>query len=142
MAAQALAENTATLPLIRYTSRSNAGRRIERHLRRLRLEPPHTIDVDRSMQMSTLVENGVGWAIMTPLCLLEARPDYDRLLFAPVPPPGFSRRLTLVAHREELGTLPGQVAAALCRAFEDTCLPRLLQRMPWLAPEMRFGADD
>jgi DNA-binding transcriptional LysR family regulator len=142
MAGQGLAENTRVLPLIRYTTRSNAGRRIERHLRRLRLDPPHTIDVDRSMQMATLVENGVGWAIMTPLCLLEARPDYERLLMAPMPAPVFGRRLTLVAHRDELGGLPSQVAAALCRAFEEDCLPRLVRRMPWLENEMRFGAED
>jgi DNA-binding transcriptional LysR family regulator len=142
LAGQGLAENAQALPLIRYIVGSNAGRRIDRHLRRLRLELPRTIDVDRTLQMTTLVEGGAGWAITTPLCLLEARPDYRRLAIAPMPPPGISRRLTLVAYRDELGSLPRQMAAALCRTLEAECMPRLTAHMPWLATEMRFGAEE
>jgi DNA-binding transcriptional LysR family regulator len=142
LAGQSLAENAQALPLIRYITGSNAGRKIERHLRRLRLELPRTIDVDRTLQMTTLVESGAGWGITTPLCILEARPDYRRLVIAPMPPPGISRSLTLVAHRDELGPLPRQMTGVLCRALDADCMPRLMQHMPWLATEMRFGAED
>jgi DNA-binding transcriptional LysR family regulator len=137
-----IAEMAGVLPLIRYASRAYIGRRVERHLRRLRLELPRSVEVDRTLQVTAMVERGFGWAITTPLCLFEARPDYSRLVIAPLPPPIFSRRLTLVAHREELGRIPTLVAQASRRVLEYECLPRMLPLMPWLADQMRFGVED
>lgn len=140
LAQKSIAEAAAVLPLIRYANRSFIGRRVERHLRRLRLDVPRRTEVDRTLQVASMVENGFGWAITTPLCLLEARPDYSRLAIAPLPPPVFSRRLTLVAHPQELGRVPLQVAQAARAVFEHDCLPRLLGVMPWVGGQMKFGS--
>ena len=56
-----------------------------------------------------------------------------------LPPPVFHRRLTLVAHRKELGRLPLEVAQTIRRTLKEDCLPRLLELMPWIGGDMRFG---
>lgn len=142
MVDQDLAANARTLPLIRYVNRSNGGRRIERHLRRLKLDIPNVIEVERTRQIAALVERGMGWAITMPLALLEAQPDFRRLVLAPLPSPTITRRLTLVAHHDELGQLPTKLAAVARRMLADECLPRLIEQMPWLSPDTLFGDDE
>lgn len=141
LAGKSLAENCDALPLIRYGPRSNAGRQIERHLSRLRIEPPRTVDADRTRQLTSMVENGLGWAITTPLCLLEARPNLDRLIVAPLPSPHISRHLTLVSHRDELGELPAQIARAARRVLEEQCRPQLIAMMPWIEESMSVAPE-
>lgn len=109
---------------IRYSPRTKVGREIERYLRRVGLDLPRA--------------QGGGWAISTPLCIYEAAVA-ENLCFYPLPGPGLTRRLALIARRHELGRLPMETAefgsALLGRKF----LPAILRRIPWLAGEMVLG---
>ncbi|MFI4988349.1 MAG: LysR family transcriptional regulator [Alphaproteobacteria bacterium] len=127
------------LPFIRYTERSQMGRQIARYLRRLRLEIPHSQAYDSTYGLVAMVAAGLGWAITTPLCMLDAQPSAERTLVAPLPPPGFSRRLTLVARSGELGSLPARIAVIAQHALAERCAPVVARTMPWLGKRFSVG---
>ena len=102
-------------PLVRFTARSKTGIEVDRHLRRLRLDLPRRLEFDTPYGVTASVADGAGFAITTPLCLLEAQVPLTGLACWPLPGPGLSRHLTLIARKQELGRLPREVAA-FCRS--------------------------
>ncbi|WP_029351137.1 LysR family transcriptional regulator [Bosea sp. 117] len=102
------------MPLVRFSARSRTGMEVDRHLRRLRLDLPRRLEFDTPYGVTASVAAGAGFAITTPLCLIEAALPLDGLTCRPLPGPGFTRHLTLIARRHELGRLPREIAA-FCR---------------------------
>lgn len=107
-------ELTRTVPLVRFSARSKTGMEVERHLRRLRLELPRPLEFDTPYGVTAAVADGAGFAVTTPLCLIEAAVPLDGLACHALPGPGLTRHLTLIARRQELGRLPREIAA-FCR---------------------------
>lgn len=120
------------LPMVRFSARSKTGIEVERHFRRLKLELPRRLEFDTPQGVSEVVARGEGFAVSTPLCILEAGIDMARVAFWPLPGPAFLRGLTLVARRQELGRAPRELAA-FCRAeLAQRAVPELRAWMPWL----------
>ncbi|RUX06915.1 LysR family transcriptional regulator [Mesorhizobium sp. M8A.F.Ca.ET.059.01.1.1] len=131
-------------PLIRHSARSHSGTQIERHLRRLGLEPPRMLEFDTSDALVAMVATGVGVAITTPLCLLQGAAYVDGVEVMPLPGPGFSRELTFVTRREEFATLGPRIAELTRALVNARALPRFLKLAPWLEPKvewMMLGSD-
>lgn len=105
----ALKKLAQSLPLIRFSSRSQTGLEIEAHLRRLGLSAPRSFEFDTPYGVTSMVAAGSGFAITTPLCIREAALPQARFVTAPLPGPQISRKLTLVARRRELGRLPREL---------------------------------
>ncbi|WP_295556723.1 LysR family transcriptional regulator [uncultured Hyphomicrobium sp.] len=105
----ALRKLSQSLPLIRFSSRSQTGVEIEAHLRRLGLELPRSFEFDTPYGVSSMVAAGSGFAITTPLCIGEAALAAQGLVTAALPGPQISRKLTLVARHRELGRLPREL---------------------------------
>ncbi|RTL87718.1 LysR family transcriptional regulator [Ancylobacter aquaticus] len=112
--AAALEELARTRPLVRFSARSKTGMEVERHLRRLRLDLPRPLEFDTPFGVTAAVVEGAGFAVTTPLCLLEAGLPLNGLACHALPGPGLTRHLTLIARRQELGRLPREIAA-FCR---------------------------
>ena len=106
-----LAALAGELPFIRFSARSQTGSQIERHLRRIGIVPPRTIEFDNPHAVAASVANGDGFAISTPLCLAEAKLGKSAVMMARLPGPQFKRTLTLVARQRELGNLPRELCA-------------------------------
>lgn len=119
-------------PLVRYSARSKTGIEIERHLRRLDLDFAAGCEFDTPFGVHAMVSAGDGFAITTPLCLAES-PAADGAYAAPLPGPKLARTLTLVARRQELGTLPKDLAGTCRQALNEGVLPHFRGTMPWLA---------
>ncbi|QTL02283.1 LysR family transcriptional regulator [Aquabacter sp. L1I39] len=120
------------LPMVRFSARSKTGIEVERHFRRLKLDLPHRLEFDTPQGVTEVVARGEGFAVSTPLCILEAGIDMARLACWPMPGPAFLRGLTLVARRQELGRAPRELAA-FCRAeLAQRAVPDLRAWMPWL----------
>ncbi len=102
-----------SLPLIRFSARSQTGIDIERHLRRLGLDVPRSLEFEQPYGAAAMVAVGRGFTITTPLCLLEANIPATRLITCRMPGPQMTRRLTLVARDGELGHLPRDLAAIM-----------------------------
>ncbi len=110
----ALARLGSQLPLVRFSARSRTGMEIDRHLRRLGLNPRRVQEFDTPYGVSAAVAAGMGWAITTPLCLQEAALTGADLVECALPGPPLRRRLLLIARQKELGTLPTRMAE-MCR---------------------------
>jgi DNA-binding transcriptional LysR family regulator len=132
-----LAELSADLPLVRYSGRSQMGRQIELYLRRLRLKIPLGQEYDSTEGVIRMVAAGVGWAIVTPLCVLDAISVVDRAFCAPLPCPGMYRKLSLVARRNEMGSVPQQIAALTRQILQERSIPEIRRLMPWLNNGLR-----
>jgi DNA-binding transcriptional LysR family regulator len=100
-----------TLPLIRFSARSQTGMEIERHLRRLRLDLPRGIECDTPHAVAAMVSARAGFAITTPLCIHEAALPQRSFQIGRTPGAQISRTLTMIARQGELGTLPRELAS-------------------------------
>lgn len=103
----------ACVPLIRFSGRSQTGVEIERHLRRLGIEPARSFEFDSPYAVAAMVSAGDGFAITTPLCIAEAKLSNKNLVTEKLPGPQISRKLTLVARYRELGHIPRELAGVV-----------------------------
>ena len=129
----------ATFPLIRYSARSHTGSQVERHLRRLGIAADRRIEVDGSDALLAMVAAGIGWAITTPLCILQASAHLPGVLALPLPPPGFNRTLSLVLRDDSPASLVEHLASAARDVLRETCLPRLRQLTPAFTTSITVG---
>lgn len=129
----------AASPLIRYSARSHSGSQIERHLRRLGISTERRIEVDGSDALLAMVAAGIGWAITTPLCILQASAHLPGVLPLPLPPPGFNRTLSLVVRDDSSASLAEQLASAARDVLRESCLPRLRRLTPAFTASITVG---
>lgn len=118
------------LRFVRYSARSSTGLDIDRHLRRLGLELPRSLEFDTPYGVTAMVAGGGHFAITTPLCLLEAAHDLAAIDLAPTPGPQLKRRLTLVSYRHQLGRLPSETAELMRARLKSEALPAIAAAGP------------
>jgi DNA-binding transcriptional LysR family regulator len=137
-----LGEIARELPLIRFAGHNIVGQMVERHLRRIRVHAPHTCEFDTAQAVSAMVAAGHGFALATPMCVLEgAALGYD-VVTAPLPGPAFARTLHVLARGHELGP-QAAVFARICRdVLIERIYPTCAERMPWLGDGFRVFAGD
>lgn len=124
------------LDFVRYTPQSLIGQTIERHLRLSQLELPARLHLDNTYAVLSLVAGGAGWTITTPLCLYQAGLDRLHVQAVPLPTAPLRRDLTLVARRDELGGLPGQLARDSRRLLERCFRGELQRHLPWVVSHL------
>lgn len=136
-AGMTISDISRQLPLIRFAGHNVVGQLVERHLRRMRLQIPRTAEFDTAQAVGAMVAAGHGFAIATPMCVLEGDAVGHDIACAPFPGPAFSRSLQLLARGRELGSR-AQLFADRCReALSAYIAPQVATRMPWL--EDGFG---
>jgi DNA-binding transcriptional LysR family regulator len=133
---QALA---GSLPFIRFSARSLIGQQIELYLRRLKVDVPNRLEFDTSDAVAAMVGAGMGWAMMTPLCMLQAIPHIDNIELHPLPGPKSRRHLTMIYRTSELGPLPDKIYESAVAILRDTCFPQITARAPWIDPLLTIG---
>ncbi|MES2665788.1 MAG: LysR family transcriptional regulator [Pseudomonadota bacterium] len=119
-------------PYVAYSEAIPIGQTIAAHLRRVRLAPPRRFAFEATRSVMAMVVQTGGWAITTPLNLLDAERFLPDLTVHPLPFAALSRRIHLVARADELGHLPDHLASE-CRQMIRT---RLVPRFEALAPDM------
>ena len=98
----------ARTPFIRYTNRSMIGRTIDRYLSRARVPTSNTLEFDTSTPLLQMVIAELGWAVTTPLCLLQSQADRSSLRISALPGAP-TRKLYLVHRSGDLGELPERI---------------------------------
>lgn len=130
---------TSSADFIRYSSGTVIGRTIEHQLQRWGINPPLRLQLDNSFAILAAVQAGIGWTITTPLCLLETGLKSGAVQILPVPEGEFYRELTLVAHHDELGHLPRQLADDIVAVLKSRYLPIIDECAPWLLSSIKLG---
>ena len=131
----------ARAPLVRFSSRSQIGAQIERHLRRRGVRAARFLEVDATDAMLAMVAGGQGWAIATPLCLLQGGSQVDRVRAEPLPGPRFSRELYLITRAGEYAKLSSRIAAQSRDILRRECVPVLRRLLPWLAEPIILAGE-
>jgi DNA-binding transcriptional LysR family regulator len=128
--APTLASLVEMLPLVRFNSDSHIGVQIDDYLRTQDGAPPNRLEIDTADSLVAMVAGGIGWALITPLCLLQARADPAAVV--PLPNEGFGRDVTLVSRLGEYGALPQRIAQRASEIFRADWQPQLARLAPWL----------
>jgi DNA-binding transcriptional LysR family regulator len=134
-----LAALAADAPLIRYSARSQIGARIDRHLRRIGVRAARFLEVDTTDALLAMVASGLGWAISTPLCLLQMQARLEEVRVGPLPGPAFERQLYLICRAAEHAALSARIATRSREILARDCLPRLRRALPWLPEPLRLA---
>lgn len=120
-----LARVSAELPIIRFNSASHCGAQVDRCLRRLNLSIPRRLEVDTADTLTSMVEGGLGWAITTPLCLLQAGRSERRLRRVILPDLPAQRSMYVLARENEFAHLMRQIYDIASLNVENEILPQL-----------------
>jgi DNA-binding transcriptional LysR family regulator len=131
----------ALAPLVRFNGGSHIGATIERYLDDTGVVPPNRLEIDTADSLVAMVASGIGWALITPLCLLQARADAAAVAVSALPGPPLARELTLVARKGEYGALPRRIAASVWDVFDSEWRPALALMAPWLAESVQSATN-
>lgn len=123
-------------PLIRYSRRSASGRVVETQLSRMRLEVPVWVEADTSRVVFSMVAEGMGWALSTPLCLLQCKDMLSRLHLQIAPAPVFCREIYVVTRQHESLSLVQTTLAECAAQLQQELLPELQAMAPWATEQM------
>ncbi len=129
-----------SLPLMRWGQRSLLARDVEVQLRRLRLAVPQKFDLESAGALLGMVAAGLGWAVLTPLTVLQAANFGSRVTLLPFPGPSFSRTITLVAPRKKEAELPIRIANASRRVVRRLTAEGAFRMMPFA--NIRVSAEE
>ncbi|MCU0899260.1 MAG: LysR family transcriptional regulator [Cypionkella sp.] len=130
------------LPFVQYSESLPIGQRISRHLARVRFRPDRRFALEATRSVLAMVVQTGGWAITTPLNLMDAERFWPELEVMPLPFAGDVRRVYLIARQQELGHLPDELARE-CRALiRSRLVPRFDGLAPALAGAIHVEQDD
>lgn len=127
------------LPLVRYSRRSAAGRAAETHFSRLRLTVPVKVEADTSQLVLSMVADGLGWALSTPLCLLQCKHVLDKVDVSHTPTPGFSRDIYLVTRSNEYQEPVDAILAECAHQLSSIIIPDIKHRFAWACYAMQLN---
>lgn len=113
------------LPIVRFNRNSQVGMQIERYLRRIDLRMPNRLELDNADALTSMVAAGIGWALTSPMCLLQAAAYADQVAIHVVEPVGLERSLYLVARRDEYSAFFQDACSIARDVIETSFIPRV-----------------
>ncbi|WP_017905958.1 LysR family transcriptional regulator [Pseudomonas asplenii] len=113
------------LPVVRFNRASQVGQQIERHLRSLNIRVPNWLELDNADALTSMVAEGIGWAVTSPMCFLQASTWARNVTAHVVPELGLERSLYLVARRNEYSAFFADACEAARDVILDAFLPNL-----------------
>ncbi|MEO0370530.1 MAG: LysR family transcriptional regulator [Pseudomonadota bacterium] len=132
-APESFLEQSAPLPLLRYSSNQIIATQIDQHLRRLRLHIPSRFEFESNQSLMSMVADGDGWTISTPLNFMRARRFHKQIQLAPFPGKSFSRYLSIFTAEATPGQVVAPVSSTMRRLIDERAIRPAVERMPWLA---------
>lgn len=130
------------LPYIQYNTTMPIGQAISQQLRRLRIDLNPLAAFESSRSVFAMLQKSGGWAITTPLCLLDSRADLGRLDSHRLPFAAFSRTIRMIARSEELGHLPANLAHQTRRLLTEKFQQEFTALPTWIGAETVILGDD
>ena len=128
-----LAQSLKAMAMVQYTTRHHMGRLISAHLARQNLTLSHQFELDSYHAVLSLVADGAGWTILTPLAMMRAQRFADQLDVFDMPFEPLHRTISLTARRGVLQDMPEKVAEQLKSILRDTILPAATRHRPWIS---------
>jgi len=133
-----LVELAEKLPFIRYSSRSTTGAMIEKYLRKTGISGERRVEVDNADMMCTLVGMGVGWAITTPLHILQGFQRMRGVAVSALEGTSPERIVTIITRAGEFEATATNLGIEAKRLLREKYLLELFSRIPMLANSMQI----
>ncbi len=124
---------------VRYSERSKIGAQVDQHLRRLRIEPPRRLEFDGTEAVLSMVSGGLGWALTTPLCLLQGEARLRGVRVVPMPAPAIARSLYLIGYQDSARSMMNLIARNSKRILREMARRDIPRIVPWLGSELVIG---
>ncbi|MUK99764.1 LysR family transcriptional regulator [Brucella abortus] len=122
----------ARFPMIRSGTSSGIAQRVEQHFRRMKLDVPPAFSCETVESIVSLVASGVGWSVLTPVCVRKCIALAPAIQVLQFPGAGFSRRIYLVVRRGELDPFARQLSVICRRIIQKSYIPQLAALAPWM----------
>ncbi len=129
------------LPYIEPYTRSGSGLLTNNFLKTQGLEFHGNLMVDNMGIKLKLVAGNLGWFISRPVGFLNHLDMLDAVSVAPVPAPGFSRRLYLLSSEKVSLDLYLRVFNTLVRTMREDVLPKVQSLFPWLKADIVLAEE-
>ena len=84
------------IPFLHFAREGGVGRINDAYLSLQNIKTPNRIEVDSTGIMTSLIAQGMGWTVGSPLTLVQNFDLIDEIAAIPTPPPGLQRSLFLV----------------------------------------------
>jgi DNA-binding transcriptional LysR family regulator len=127
------------LPLIRFSTRSHFGALTERHLRRCSITAPRHLEIDASDVVLSMVAADLGWAITTPLVLMQTRAYLKDVTVIPIKGPALTRTIYQVSREGEYMETTEYLYQASRRILESSIFPDIREALPWLGSQLHLN---
>lgn len=132
-----LRQLTDKLPIMRYTQRSNIGAMIDQLLSHAGIESPRRFEFDATDSLLSLVASGVGWAITSPLCLLQSEHHARHVNISLLPPSGYRGRRFYMVYRDDVSaSLVAELVNIIGQVLTSQIQRKLMDINPVLGPEL------
>lgn len=135
-------EAIGRLPFVRYSETIPIGQKVALMLRRARIAPPRRFAFETTRSVMSMVAECGGWAVTTPLNLMDAETQLDAIEVMRLPFAGEQRHVHLLARTGELGRLPHNLAGECRRIVRDRLAPRFDALVPVLAGAISVEEDE
>jgi len=124
------------LPYVQYSETIPIGRTIAQHLKRVRFSPPRHYAFEASRSVLQMVVQTGGWALTSPLNLLDAVRFIDQVDTFKMPFPQTNRTVYLISREGELGSIPDMLAKRCRELVQASEIQRFREIAPHLADQM------
>ncbi|SAL73244.1 LysR family transcriptional regulator [Caballeronia udeis] len=114
-----------SLPIVRFNRTSQVGMQIERYLRRIEVRLPNRLELDNADALTSMVAEGIGWAITSPMCLLQGVTHASKVAIHVIEKLGLERSLYLVARRDEYNAFFDDACDTAREVIETSFMPRV-----------------
>ncbi|MEM1047091.1 MAG: LysR family transcriptional regulator [Pseudomonadota bacterium] len=137
-----IVEQLTGIPFVHFDPELPLGRLVNMHLRRLKISTKTRYTFDATRSLLAVTRDIGGWALGTPLCMMDSIRFRDSLDLHELPFSGFTRTASLVARRGEFADLPKRLAAVCCKLIDLHLLPELRALAPFAARKFVLHALD
>lgn len=114
-----LRRQAESMTIVRFNSHSHLGMQVERLLRRSGVRASRRLEVDTADTLTSMVAGGIGWAVTTPLCLLQAAQFSRAVRVLPLPVPTAVRELFLLTREGEAPRSAAEVLSLTRQVFRN-----------------------
>lgn len=130
------------LSIVRFNRTSQVGVQIERYLRRIDARMPLRLQFDNADALTSMVAEGIGWAVTSPMCLLQGAAYLNQVTAHVVDKLELDRSLYLVARRDEYSAFFEDTCDTARQVIETSFLPRLKALKGNIDRLITVGASD
>ena len=113
------------LPMIRFNQHSQNGMQIERILRRHHIKSSRRLEVDTAYTLTSMVSGGVGWAITTPVCLMQGGQYSSQVTPVFIEQLNASRAMYVLAREDEYVQMVDSIVTLARAIIRNDVLPGL-----------------